>query len=116
MGTGLAPSRLGAERTPLDELLPALKRLDERLTLAAARARVAFGADAANDRFRGLYISETEVDRLLTREPGAGAFHASSPSSDGAGQSDGDEPTWLDPASRLGWLARAFQLSAFDVA
>jgi AAA+ superfamily predicted ATPase len=115
MGTGLAPSRLGAEHTPLGELLPALKRLDERLALAAARARVAFGADAANDRFRGLYISETEVDRLLTREPGAGAFHASPPSSNGEEHPDEDGTTWLDPDSRLGSLARSFGLSTFDV-
>jgi AAA+ superfamily predicted ATPase len=114
MATGVADSGPAVERTPFDELLPALRRLDERLALAAARARIAFGADAASDRFRGLYIAETEVERLLAREPGAGAFHASSGevASDDA---DGEPPSWLDPGSPLGRLAVVFGLSAFDV-
>jgi AAA+ superfamily predicted ATPase len=132
MGTGTATSSAGAARAPLDELLPALRRLDERLALATARARIAFGADAASDRFRGLYISESEVGRLLAREPGAGAFHASSsevedddaaypstslgmPGEDGSHESDDTAASWLDSESRLGRLARAFELATFDV-
>ena len=97
MATGTASSTASAERTAFDELLPALRRLDERLALATARARIAFGADAASDRFRGLYIAEAEVDRLLAREPGAGAFHAS-PVEDGEG---------ADPSTSLGMTAEA---------
>jgi AAA+ superfamily predicted ATPase len=112
MGTGLATPPAAAEHTPLGDLLPALRRLDERLTFATARARIAFGTDAAGDRFRGLYISETEVDRLLAREPGTGAFHASASDVD---ETDDRSRSWLDPASRLGRLGRMFRLSTFDV-
>ena len=115
MGIGLDSPPAGAARTPLDELLPALRRLDERLELATARARIAFGADAASDRFRGLYIAESEVERLLVREPGAGAFHASPASDVGDDAPDGDTGSWLDPTSPLGRLATTFQLSTFDV-
>ena len=115
MGAGVDSSAADAGRTALDELLPVLRRLDERLDLATARARIAFGADAASDRFRGLYISETEVERLLVREPGAGAFHASSRSEVGGGEPDAEPSSWLDPTTRLGWLAQMFQLSTFDV-
>jgi AAA+ superfamily predicted ATPase len=122
----LADSIAGAERTPLDELLPALRHLDERLARAADCARVAFGAGAASDRFRGLYISEKEVEQLLAREPGAGAFHAARPDEcgDGADPSTSpgmtadasrNDPPWLDPASPLGRLANELQLSTFDV-
>jgi AAA+ superfamily predicted ATPase len=115
MGIRVASSSVGAERTALDELLPALRRLDERLELATARARVAFGANAANDRFRGLYISESEVERLLGREPGAGAFHASPGSDVGDDDPDLAPAPWLDPTSPLGRLASTFGLSTFDV-
>ncbi|MDB4881898.1 MAG: family ATPase [Gemmatimonadetes bacterium] len=115
MGTGLDSSAVGTERTAFDELLPALARLDRRLELAVARARVAFGPEAASDRFRGLYIADSEVDQLLAREPGAGAFHAVPPSDDAADSSDEVAPRWLDPMSRLGRLARAFQLTTFEV-
>ena len=115
MSSGTATLTAGAERTPLDELLPALRRLDQRLALATARARIAFGADAAGDRFRGLYIAEAEVEQLLAREPGAGAFHAAS--SDIACVEGADPSTSLGMTTEtpLGMLARRFGLSTFDV-
>jgi SpoVK/Ycf46/Vps4 family AAA+-type ATPase len=93
----------------LDELLQALRRLDRLLEQAVTAAQVAHGPEAAADPYRGLYISQKEVGRLLARPPGASVLwsartEAEEPSPDSAG--DG---------SRLAWLRQAFDLSAFDV-
>ena len=55
----------------LAELLPALQRLDRLIEQAVTAAQVAYGPEAAADPYRGLYISQKEVERLLAREPGA---------------------------------------------
>jgi SpoVK/Ycf46/Vps4 family AAA+-type ATPase len=51
-------------------LSTALRRLD-RLMAAAVRAARELERDARPDPYRGLYVSDREVDRLLQREPGA---------------------------------------------
>src|SRR5262245_50362412 len=53
----------------LDSLLGALARLDALLAWAALGATGASGQDAAADSFRGLHISEGDVERLLGRPP-----------------------------------------------
>jgi ATPase family associated with various cellular activities (AAA) len=101
--------RLTADKSPFDELLPALQRLDRLLERAVLAAQAAYGLDALHDHYRGLYISQAEVKRLLAREPGVpvlwvDATAGEEPSPDKAGA-----------ALRLAWLAQAFGLSAFDV-
>jgi len=113
MTIGLGPEEVAAAQASFDALLPALARLDRRLVLAVERARVAHGADAASDRFRGLYIADAEVDRLLTREPGAGAFVAGEDALLDEWATLGDDGVPSD--TRLDWLTRALDLSAFDV-
>lgn len=73
-----------------------------------ASAKVAYGSEAARDAFRGLYISQHQVDQALSRKPGTPTLEA--------GQEP--EPFSLDlsdESSRLAWLASTFGLSPFDV-
>ena len=102
------------EATPLEELLPALGRLDQRLALAVERARLVFGPEAASDRFRGLYITERETRELLSREPAAGAFHAADMDTSADEDLTGSRGE-RSHDSRLAWLARAFTLTPFDL-
>jgi ATP-dependent 26S proteasome regulatory subunit len=100
---------VSAGRPYLDGLLTALRWLDRLLADAAVAAQAAYGADAVTDRYRGLYISWDEMERLLAREPGAPAFTLNEPDAaenllDAAGET-----------SRLAWLQRAFGLSPFDI-
>jgi hypothetical protein len=53
------------------DILPALQRLDRLLERAVIAAATAYGAESATDRFRGMHISTSEVERLLARVPGA---------------------------------------------
>jgi ATP-dependent 26S proteasome regulatory subunit len=110
MAIGLDRPAVVPEATAFDELLSALARLDERLRRAVADARSAFDDAASGDRFRGLYISEREVDRLLARGPGLGAFRTAARRAEA-----GDDPEPDPGGSRLEWLARTFDLTAFDV-
>jgi len=114
MAIAMDPPGVARQATPLDELLPALGRLDRRLALAVERARLVFGPEAASDRFRGLYITETETQALLSREPAAGAFHAADPDASADEDSTGSRGERSND-SRLAWLARAFTLAPFDV-
>ncbi len=91
----------------LNELLPLLQRLDRLLESTIAAAQHAYGT--APDAQRGLHIDEAEVDRLLTREPGAPTFQ---------GYAEANEPIpaiALSPDSRLGWLQQTFELDEFDL-
>ena len=62
----------GATNASLAKLLPALQRLDYLIEQAVTAAQVAYGPEAAADRYRGLYINQRDVERLLERQPGAG--------------------------------------------
>lgn len=64
-------AELSAEGSYLDDLLPVLQRLDRLLERAVAAAQAAYGPQAAADPYRGLYINQDGVTRLLAREPGA---------------------------------------------
>jgi AAA+ superfamily predicted ATPase len=101
-----AEAGASADRMPLEDLAPALRRLDRLIERALAAAQHAYGAEAAADAFRGLHISEEETRRLLAREPGSPAFHI--------GGSENFSPGALCECARLGWLAQAFGLSPFD--
>ena len=90
-------------------LLPALKRLDALLERAVQGAEASFGPEAAKDACRGLYISPDTVERLLQRQPGEPLLWP------GADTAQSGLPQAAVPESRLGWLARVYGLSPFDV-
>src|SRR5690606_32564210 len=98
---------LNSAATYLDGLLPALQRLDQRLERAVAIATSLYGADAAGDLYRGLYVSPRESERLLNRQPGVPLFSLDE------GQSALPDP--LPESSRLVFLEHAYNLSPFDV-
>jgi AAA+ superfamily predicted ATPase len=82
-----------------------LDRLLERSVSLAARE---FGSHTTPDRFRGLYIAQSDIDRVLAREPGASPFLA-----DGCETEEDLLPSDVSPHSH--WLCEAFSLSAFDL-
>jgi SpoVK/Ycf46/Vps4 family AAA+-type ATPase len=82
--------------------------LDRLLERAIDAAAAAHGAEAAGDHFRGLHIAAGEVERLLARPPGTPLLWI-----EHAGQ--GAEEAYANQASRLAWLAQAFDLSAFEM-
>jgi AAA+ superfamily predicted ATPase len=99
MSTGLASSPALA----FDELRPVLQRLDQLLGRAVERARTLFAAPASAERFRGLYISDSDVEGMLARDAGAFTFDTEAPT----------EP--LELPDRLRWLATTFGLDDLDV-
>jgi hypothetical protein len=82
-----------------------LRRLDHLLAAAADRVPLVYGSETASDRFRGLYISRGDIERLLDRPPGMPLF---AEALDDAGQAD-------LAGTRPGWLVDAFGLTAFDL-
>ncbi len=97
-------------RSPLADLLAALRRLDRLIRRALVAAEEAYGAESLADRFRGLHIGPEEVDRLLDRDPGAPALRMS-----GAETAKVFESDECGRTSRLAWLAGAYGLSPFDL-
>jgi SpoVK/Ycf46/Vps4 family AAA+-type ATPase len=93
----------------IDDLLPALKRLDALLERAVAQAQVVYGSKAAGDAYRGLYTNREQAEGLLNREPGAPILW----------KDDGEveaTPYHMDSdGTRLAWLKKVFALSAFDM-
>src|SRR5437762_13555880 len=103
-----APSLEDARGSWLNELLPALQRLDRLLERAVEVAQSAYSTSTGTDTYPGLYIGPDEVQRLLAREPAGFSFQA-------AGQAAADNQLeGIDDDSRLGWLRQTFQLSSFD--
>ena len=89
-------------------LLPELKRLDRLLEQAVAAARAVYGTKAAADPFRGLHISQGEVEQLLARAPGVPTLRTSTE----------EEETLLKvvrEGSRLDWLKQVFGLTPFEI-
>jgi ATP-dependent 26S proteasome regulatory subunit len=110
----VAPLRPRAAASALEELAPALERLDRLLEWAAAAAQAAYGPEASADPYRGLYVSQDEVARLLARRPGAPLAQAD------RARPEETPPDPADPAGasgaspRLARLGRTFGLSGFD--
>jgi AAA+ superfamily predicted ATPase len=100
-------AELSADDSP-GGLWPALRRLDRLIERAVTAAQAAYGPQASGDRYRGLYITRDEVERLLAREPGAPTLRPDGSESEEALPEPGDD-------SRLVWLALAFGLSLFDL-
>src|SRR5436305_1329856 len=92
--------------TYLDDLMPALDRLDRLLHRAVERMVAIQGDDARSDPFRGLYISQTDAMRLL--EPTGAGW-------DIAGAEERPILESIDAASALAELARTHGLSGFDL-
>ncbi|HEY2888946.1 MAG TPA: ATP-binding protein [Candidatus Limnocylindrales bacterium] len=97
--------------------------LHDRLTIVAARVAAAVARRRADDpdpsdRFRGLYISEAQVDSLLDGPPAA----LLAPSPDGTtARAAADLEAWADDVERAGGvirlrrLARGFGLTELDI-
>ena len=90
-------------------LIPTLKRLDQLLEHAMEAAQAAYGPNAAADRFRGLYVSQEEVQRLFAREPGAPVLWVECEDSLTT-QAKQDRFNF-----RLSWLKKTFGLSVFEL-
>src|SRR5437899_941084 len=88
---------------PAAEILSALERLDTRLAAAAGLVREATGEDPGGASFRGLYITQDDVGRLLARQPGAPLFARTGRAATGASE------------GRLAQLARLYSLTVFDL-
>jgi hypothetical protein len=98
-----------AERTSetngLDELLPVMESLDHFLDLAVTAARNVFAQEATtHPKFRGLYVTEAEVQRHLHSSPTL---------------AEREFPDWfpeVPEGSHVAWIQQAFELSRFDLA
>jgi ATP-dependent 26S proteasome regulatory subunit len=88
----------------LDDLQNMFQRLDCRLAEAIDLAQTVYGTEAATDPYRGLYVSEMDVERLLNREPGIPLFAIEQPHTEQPGFS-----------SRLYLLQQQFNLADFDL-
>lgn len=96
------------ERLIFSDLVWSLRRLDQLLEPAINAAQVVY-AEAAGDRFRGLHISQDEVEWLLQHEPGESVLWSvnADPETESLGTINND--------SSLAWLVETFNLSAFDI-
>ena len=89
------------------ELAPALELLDGLLRHALAESERRFGAGAAADPYRGLYLTPGDVEQSLTWAPGRPMFPPVPP----------DAATALATASpRLATLVEELGLTPFDAA
>ncbi|MCU0526246.1 MAG: ATP-binding protein [Elainella sp. Prado103] len=86
----------------INEVLIALQRLDDLLAAAAGIAKEVYGSEAADDRYRGLHISQAEVERLLRREPGEPLLY------------EAVEEFVSHDLSCLDWLQQVYRLSPFE--
>ncbi|HEX8922385.1 MAG TPA: hypothetical protein VF766_12995, partial [Pyrinomonadaceae bacterium] len=102
-------NRLEAEsEKPFYGLLPALRRLDERLKLWLDNAQAADSSETDAQPYPGLWLSLNELSRLLEREPGAPTVALA--------EDLFREPLLaLSDNSQLGWLAKEYGLSSFDL-
>jgi AAA+ superfamily predicted ATPase len=89
-------------RPDVSDLIAILQWLDRILADAVERAREVFASEGTADRFRGLYISDRDVDGLLAREPAAPLFS----------NTNGDSGGGF--SSRLDWLTESFALQSLD--
>lgn len=91
----------------LGDLLPELKRLDRLLEHAVAAAQSVYGTTAAVDPFRGLHISQSEVEQLLARAPGVPILRTHP-------ELEETLPEAVLEGSRLSWLMQTFSLTPFE--
>src|SRR5437763_7664805 len=96
------------------ELLTALHGLDEVVERAVMTARSVYRARPGNDPYRGLYINEDEIDRLLTRKPSMPILWPEAQADDAGLQQELLDSIGSTPS--LVMLAKTFGLSVFDSA
>jgi SpoVK/Ycf46/Vps4 family AAA+-type ATPase len=100
---------LQREATAGEEALAALGGLDRLLAAALSAVRENRASlDEAAEQYRGLYLSQREVEQMLTRAPGEPALLTR-----GAGGGDAPE-LWRD-VSRPRRLAELYGLTTFDL-
>ncbi len=120
VGSWLPSAGVPSEADCLNSLVSLMAALDSLLDGAVAAARDVFGQEAeANPRFRGLYITESEVQRLLHSGAGRPAPPSNQPGPDEAVDTPWDDVGWvpaIPEGSRLAWLQRTFGLDGFDLA
>lgn len=103
MSTACDAIIVNASGSPPQVLLSALGRLDHLLQQAVVKAAETYGSKASNDSLRGLFITHSDVEQLLTLEPGAPTLQAVARLS---------EPASSCP--QFEWLKRSFGLTDFD--
>jgi SpoVK/Ycf46/Vps4 family AAA+-type ATPase len=108
------PAQMTVENTEgntdnVSNLLAALQRLDRLLEKAITSAQAVYGPQAAIDPFRGLHISQEEVEQLLTRLPGTPTLYVAEESLTDTQLETGRD---IEP---LSWLAKELDLSSFDL-
>lgn len=103
-----------AQATDTAELLTALHHLDQLLERAVRTARSVYGVGVGEDPYRGLYINEEEIKRLLTREPGRPVLWPEGQAEGAALQEE--FLTSIGSMPSLVMLAETFGLSVFDTA
>ena len=99
---------------------PSLAHLYGRLQVVEARVRAAVDARRAcdsrpDDRFRGLYISDEEVDLLLGRSRGHPPAPSTADSLLASVEADADAAEKLGADLRMRRLARMFELTLADI-
>jgi AAA+ superfamily predicted ATPase len=95
----------------LHGLLPAFRRLDQRLKMLV-KAWDRSESELDTQPYPGLTISRSEISLLLDREPGGSALSLD----DGSQQRPLFDPSDAgDVNSKLRWLTREYDLSAFDL-
>lgn len=93
----------------LEDLLPALRRLDQLLEAAVKVAQKIYGPEAASDSYRGLYINRQQAENLLKREPGLPTLYSVRQ------KSEKNNSKTTRNTSRLAWLSQTFGLSFFEM-
>lgn len=95
--------------TPLDELLPLLQHLDQRLEQAVAAAQLTQGEDPSPDPYPGLHINLDEVEQLFARNPAEPVFKTQVP------VPTEDISHLIQENTRLAQLIQTFALSDFEI-
>lgn len=90
-------------------LLPALRRLDRVLEQAVNSTASRDRTETTDSPFRGLYLRQADVERLLSLDPAVPAFGADRAE---LGEAQASQTSKDSP---LHWLERRFELSPFDL-
>ncbi len=95
------------------ELVPALQRLDLLLEQAISVAKMVYGANAVEDRFRGLYIHPDQAANIVSRQPGHPLFQQSPSTAENVPPapppSSKPEAEAGEPNRRFGFVSRLFR-------
>jgi AAA+ superfamily predicted ATPase len=101
-----APDEMGLKFS-LQDLKPALQRLDRLIREAVRRLGDTQGPNALSDAFRGLHISPEEVEQLLERPTGSPTLASKEESI-----AEGDDAA--DDSPQMSWLEGAYGLSPIE--